>query len=111
MSRNGDLIRDAVRRVNQDQEFRTLMLPKRLKPRTRITAVEPFVAASPTATFLLPNTVNPPTSTWTPSGTSTSMSPNGATALMVILFSGVVSHGVVASSRTRRRTLSLSKSG
>ena len=46
------------------------------RPPTRCSVV------SPTAIFLLPNNVNPPTSTWAPSGTSTSMFPNGATALM-----------------------------
>src|SRR4051812_47770972 len=58
----------------------TLTLPKRLKPRTWMTAPDSFAEASPTAIFLLPNNVNPPTSTRTPSGTSTSMFPNGAMA-------------------------------
>ena len=45
-------------------ELRTLRLPNSEKPRTRITTADSLAVASSTATVVLPNNVNPPTSTW-----------------------------------------------
>ena len=57
--------------------------PNRVKPRTRTAAAGPSPPASATLTFLLPNTVKPPISTLVPAGTTTSMFPNGAMALII----------------------------
>ena len=71
----------ACRRRHCEGYELTFTLPKRLKPRTRTTAADTLAGRLPPRS-LAPEQREPADSTWTPSGTSTSMLPNGATALI-----------------------------